>query len=88
MDESAIKLYNNATDEIIKVGDKVKVLKNTTYDGKKFLVLFSKYDVIEVKGDRIVIGIGRIVTAAVQAFRTDRLNRACDLFHNYLRTDP
>lgn len=65
MDESAIRFYNNTTDETIKVGDKVKVLKNTTYDGKKFLALFSKYDVIEVKGNRIVIGIGKIVTAAV-----------------------
>lgn len=65
MDESAIRFYNNTTDETIKVGDKVKVLNNTTYDGKKFLALFSKYDVIEVKGNRIVIGIGKIVTAAV-----------------------
>ena len=66
MDESSIQFYNNAVPkETIKVGDKVKVLKNVTYDGKKFLALFSKYDVIEVKGNRIVIGIGRAVTAAV-----------------------
>ena len=65
MDESAIQFYNNTTNETIKVGDKVKVLNNTTYDGKKFLALFSKYDVIEVKGNRIVIGIGKIVTAAI-----------------------
>ena len=66
MDESSIQFYNNTVPkETIKVGDKVKVLKNVTYDGKKFLALFSKYDVIEVKGNRIVIGIGKVVTAAV-----------------------
>ena len=66
MDEKSLSLYQKAENVgLIKVGDKVKVLKNITYDGKRFLVLFSKYDVIEVKGDRIVIGIGKIVTAAV-----------------------
>lgn len=66
MDEKCLSLYQKAENVgLIKVGDKVKVLNNTTYDGKKFLALFSKYDVIEVKGDRIVIGIGRTVTAAV-----------------------
>ena len=50
----------------LKVGDKVKVLKAVTYTGKKFVRWYSKYDVIEVRGDRIVIGIGRTVTAAVK----------------------
>lgn len=50
----------------IKVGDKVKVLKAVQYDnGKTFGVYYNTYDVIEVKGDRIVIGIGNTVTAAV-----------------------
>lgn len=66
MDESSINFYNNTpVNNVIKVGDKVKVLNNITYDGKRFLALFSKYDVIEAKGDRIVIGIGKVVTAAV-----------------------
>jgi muramidase (flagellum-specific) len=32
-----------------------------------FKCWYSKYDVIEVKNDRIVIGIGNTVTAAVNA---------------------
>lgn len=66
MDEKSLTLYQKAENvNQIKVGDKVKVLKAVTYEGKKFLALFQKYDVIEVKGDRIVIGIGKAVTAAV-----------------------
>lgn len=50
----------------IKEGDKVKVLKAVQYDnGKSFAVYYNTYDVIEAKGDRIVIGIGNTVTAAV-----------------------
>ena len=49
----------------IKVGDKVKVLKAETYTGGTFKTYYSKYDVIQVNGDRIVIGIGSVVTAAV-----------------------
>ena len=50
----------------IKVGDKVKVLKAVQYDnGKSFGVYYNTYDVIEAKGDRIVIGVGNTVTAAV-----------------------
>ena len=67
MDESSITLYEEPKEDTsaIKVGDKVKVTKAVTYDGKRFLVLYNKYDVIEVKGDRVVIGIGRIVTCAI-----------------------
>lgn len=49
----------------IKVGDKVIVLDAKTYTGKAFKLYYSKYDVIEVDGDRVVIGIGKTVTAAV-----------------------
>ena len=52
-------------EDTIKIGDKVKVLKAVTYDGSSFKLYYSKYDVLEVKGDRVVIGIGTIVTAAV-----------------------
>lgn len=51
----------------IKVGGKVKVKKAVTYDGKAFTAYYDKYDVIEVSGDRVVIGIGKTVTAAVKA---------------------
>lgn len=49
----------------ITVGCTVTVLKNVTYDGKSFRTYFDKYDVIEVKGDRVVIGIGKTVTCAI-----------------------
>lgn len=52
----------------IKKGDKVKVLKNTVYGTtQKFTVWYDKYDVIQVSGKRVVIGIGKVATAAVHA---------------------
>jgi len=55
----------------IKPGDKVRVInvdkngRSVTYTGGNFKVWHSLYDVIQVSGDRIVIGIGKNVTAAV-----------------------
>lgn len=58
----------------IKKGDKVKVIrtfkegtktKGYQYAGGMFVCWYSVYDVIQVKGDRAVIGIGSTVTAAV-----------------------
>lgn len=54
----------------LKAGDKVRVKSGAkTYDGKTKLADFvyrQEYDVIEVKGDRVVIGKGKTVTAAVR----------------------
>lgn len=49
----------------IKKGDKVKVLNKVTYSGQKFTTYYSTYDVIEVVGERAVIGIGKTVTCAI-----------------------
>ena len=49
----------------IIVGDKVKVVKAVTYSGTPFKTYYSEYDVLEIKEDRVVIGVGRTVTAAV-----------------------
>lgn len=49
----------------IKVGDKVKVLNPVTYDGKKFKVWYNEYDVLQVKNDRVVIGIKDVITAPI-----------------------
>lgn len=38
-----------------------------TYDGKSFKTYYDTYDVIQVNGDRVVIGVGATVTAAVNA---------------------
>ena len=49
-------------------GDKVKVLKAVQYEnGASFTTYYDSYDVIEVSGNRVVIGIGSTVTAAVHA---------------------
>lgn len=52
----------------IKVGDKVKVrsgAKTYTGGGLSSRVYKTKYDVIQTNGDRVVIGLGKAVTAAV-----------------------
>ncbi len=58
----------------IQKGDKVKVIRTVKsgsrtrgyqYAGGMFVCWYSVYDVIQVKGDRVVIGIGSTVTAAV-----------------------
>lgn len=56
-----------STTKTIKVGGKVKVKKAVTYDGRAFTTYYDQYDVIEVSGDRVVIGIGKTVTAAVKS---------------------
>lgn len=55
----------NKTNKNIKAGNKVKVLKAVQYNGQPFAVYFKEYDVIEVKGDRVVIGKGKTVTCAI-----------------------
>lgn len=49
----------------IKAGNKVKVLNAVTYTSQKFKTYYDEYDVIQVNGDRAVIGIGKTVTAAI-----------------------
>ena len=57
--------YTGNTSNTIKVGDKVKVINAITYEGKKFKTFHKEYDVISIKGDRIVIGVNKIVTTAI-----------------------
>ena len=66
MNESDIKLANNETTQIIK-GCRVKFTGTKSYSGIT-LASWTKgaiFDVIEVSGDRVVIGKGTAVTAAV-----------------------
>lgn len=58
----------------IKVGDKVKVLKAIQYNGQPFTSYYSKYDVIEVKGNRIVIGQGKTVTCAINVENLQKIS--------------
>ena len=59
--------------EDISVGDKVRVLNNETYTGGSFRTYYDEYDVIEVKGDRVVIGIGNVVTCAINKCNIERV---------------
>ena len=52
------------TDDVIRVGDKVKVTNPYDEKGRR-LYVSGTYDVIEVSGNRIVIGKGKAVTAAI-----------------------
>lgn len=65
---------SSGSSAVITKGDKVKVTrtftsgsktKGYTYTGGTFTCWYEVYDVIQVKGDRVVIGIGSTVTAAV-----------------------
>lgn len=62
-----IKIPAATAPESFAKGDKVKVLNAVTYDGKSFKTYYDTYDVIQVNGDRVVIGVGATVTAAVNA---------------------
>ena len=74
-DAKASKSSKTSSSSTIKEGDKVKVTrtvksgnktKGYQYSGGMFTVQYSTYDVIQVKNDRVVIGIGSVVTAAVK----------------------
>lgn len=56
---------NPAASTPIKVGDKVKVINPVTYTGKSFKVYYATYDVIQLSGDRAVIGQGKTTTCAI-----------------------
>lgn len=53
--------------DTFKIGDRVKVINNKTYDGKTFKVWYSTYYVMGVNDDRIVIGQNGVVTAAIHS---------------------
>lgn len=62
-----IKIPASTAQAALKKGDRVKVLNAVTYDGKPFRTYYDTYDVIQVSGARVVIGVGATVTAAVNA---------------------
>lgn len=62
------------SNKVIKIGDKVKILNPIQYDGTPFAKYYSKYDVIEVKGDRVVIGIGNTITCAINVKNIEKMS--------------
>lgn len=66
-----------AQKEAIHVGDKVKVLKPIVYGtNEKFHLWYSVYEVLEVIGDRAVVGIGKTVTAAIHIDNIEKVKGA------------
>lgn len=58
----------------IKAGDKVRVLLNVDYDtDRAFNLYYDEYDVIQVNGDRAVIGIDNTVTSAIDVHHLERI---------------
>ena len=49
----------------IHVGDRITVINNKQYNGKSFRNFYKIYEVMEIKGDRVVIGVNGIVTTAI-----------------------
>ena len=49
----------------IHVGDRVRVTNAVTYNGQNFKCWYSTYTVMELRGDRAVIGVNGQVTAAI-----------------------
>lgn len=49
------------------------MLVNATYDGGSFIMYYDTYDVLEVNGDRAVIGIGDTVTCAINTCNIERV---------------
>lgn len=65
---------NSGADNDIKVGDKVRVLLNVNYDtDQAFVLYYDEYDVIQVNGNRVVIGIGNTVTSAIDVHNIERI---------------
>jgi GH25 family lysozyme M1 (1,4-beta-N-acetylmuramidase) len=72
--EKVVPIQAKPAEPALKKGDKVKVINTTQvlnlrrgklYGGGTFVVYRDSYDVIQVNGDRVVIGVGNAVTAAV-----------------------
>lgn len=67
-DDCIVSAANKTTNSSIKVGDKVKVKKGAKSYKRSSLASFvynTVYDVIEIKGDRAVIGKGKSVTTDI-----------------------
>lgn len=55
----------NTNTSDIKVGSTVTVINPITYTGQRFALWFKTYTVMELIGDRAVIGVNGVVTAAI-----------------------
>ena len=69
------KINSKPLPKPIAKGDKVKLLKAISYDtGKKFNKWRRTYDVISVNGNRVVIGVGKKITAPVHKDNLEKIS--------------
>ena len=58
----------------IKAGNKVRVVNNVIYGSNKtFGVWYNTYTVMSVSGDRAVIGVNGVITAAVNTINLEKV---------------
>lgn len=63
------------TDDSFRVGDRVSIKCAVTYDGQIFKVYYEVYEVMQVKGERVVIGVDNKVTCAINACNLVKINQ-------------
>ena len=63
----------SAPSSSIKVGDRVRVTNAVTYTGQSFKTWYDTYTVMELKGDRAVIGVNGTVTAAINVNNIEKV---------------
>ena len=69
-----VEEITTVNEEAIKVGDKVRVLLNVNYDNNEpFDLYYDEYDVIEVNGDRVVIGVDDRITSAISINNIEKI---------------
>ena len=69
----AFIVHDNISDDVIRAGSKVKVLNPIDYYNRKFTLYHDEYDVISITGDRVVIGIGKMITAAIKIENLEKI---------------
>ena len=69
-DEESLTKY---VEPPVHIGDKVKLLKNVTYGGKKFKSWYNEYEVAGIDGDKATIAHNGSVIATVNAFNLKKL---------------
>lgn len=64
---TVVPAKQNTSQNGLKKGDRVEVIKAVDWNGKKFKAWYKIYTVMEVKGKRVVIGVNNVVTAAISS---------------------
>lgn len=57
---------SSSSSSAIKVGDSVKVINPVDYNGTRIALYYDRYTVMELRGDRAVIGVNGTVTCAIK----------------------